>query len=119
MKPPVTLLGTHRPWPHLALGLWLGMTAVYPCLAEDDLAAPLLDNTLRTLDIGFRDGNWSTPYNFEPCMRPCTKFSRPDPTLTNPNPSLSYKHDFSFSIKESGPLSFRVSGSRLKMKVEF
>ena len=121
MKPPVTLRIVRGPWPHLALGLWLGVSAAYPCLAEDDLAVPILDKSLRTLDFGFKRGKWATPYHFETCMRPCTNFSRPDSiqTQTGRNSPPTYKHDFSFSLKESGPLSFRVSGNRLKMKVEF
>lgn len=105
--------------PYLILGLWLGMTAAHPCLAEDDPVVTLSDTSLRTLDIGFRNGNWATPYTFDPCPRPCTPFSDSNPDHANPDPALLYKHDFSFSIKQSGPLSFRVSGSRLKMKVEF
>lgn len=103
----------------LFLGLWLGVTTALPCLAQTDAPVELLNRSLRTLDIGFRDGNWATPYGLDPCMHPCSSLSNHDPIHTNPDPAHSYRHDFSFSIKESGPLSFRVTGNRLKMKVEF
>lgn len=121
MKLPVTLtiMRWNRQGPRLLLALCIGVAAANPCLAEDDSTVPILDQSLRTLDIGFRDGVWATPYGFEACRRPCSSSSGPDHVLIKPDPALSYNHDFSFNIKESGPLSFKLSGNRLRMKVEF
>lgn len=121
MKLPETLTDMRRYWvgPNVVLGLCLGTALALPCVAEEDSVVPLSDKSLRTLDFGFRNGKWATPYTFEPCSTPCTSSFHPNSIHADPNPALPYKHDFSFSIGQSGPLSFRVSGSRLRMKVEF
>ena len=98
----------------------LSTLVVNPCLGEDDSHhPPLVDNSLTTLDIGFKS-NWKPVNENIDCIRPCFSFA-PDITEQQaaPDQTINYKQDFRLELGETGPLSFRLTGRHLKMRVEF
>lgn len=103
----------------LVLGMLLAAGLVNPCLGEEESHhPPLLDSSLRPLDLGFKH-HWAAPYKPTPCAQPCFPFESSVSAQGSPDQPLSYEQDFRLNLGESGPLSFRLSGSRLKMEVEF
>ena len=98
----------------------LSTIVVNPCLGEDDSHhPPLIDNDLRILDIGFKN-SWKTVNETNDCIRPCFPFAS-DITEQQvvPDRTINYKQDFRLELGQTGPLSFRLTGRHLKMKVEF
>ena len=103
----------------LVLCLVLSTVAVNPCFGEEDSHhPPLSDSNLRVLDIGFKR-DWKEAKETVRCMKPCFPF---DPVVAegvSSNRTMNYEQDFKLELGQSGPLSFRLTGRHLKMKVEF
>ena len=84
--------------------------------------ARLYSNGYQSLDIAFRGPYRPLADNGATCTLECDSFStNTGPDNGDPPGSRvsSYDQDLSLDLGQSGPLSFRFSGRRLKMQVEF
>ena len=97
----------------------LSTIIVNPCLGEEDSHhPPLPDSNLKILDIGFKN-DWKEAKEPIRCMQSCFPF---DPVVAagdSSDQTINYREDFKLEFGQSGPLSFRLTGRHLKMKVEF
>jgi len=75
---------------------------------------------VQSLSIEFRLPVRALADNDPVCGQECYSFSSPGVRQENYGlQDRSYKQNFSLNLGQSGPLSFRFSGSRIKMQVEF
>ena len=79
---------------------------------------PLFKKVYPALDIGFKGISWGSSYSRKSCTGPCLSRTVAV-TEVVPDRALSYQRDFSLSLGQTGPVSFRFSGRRLKMEVAF
>ena len=99
--------------------LVLSTLVVNPSLGEEDSHhPPLLGSNLRILDIGYKN-NWKTADDPIRCMQPCFPFDSGVSTQFRSDQTTNYEQDFKLELGQTGPLSFRLTGRHLKMKVEF
>ena len=94
---------------------------VAPVWGADDPGVqhpPLFKRVYPALDIGFKGIAWGSSYGLKSCTGPCLSRTAVV-TRVVPDQVLSYDRDFSLNLGQTGPVSFRFSGTRLKMEVAF
>ena len=89
-----------------------------PCLGaeSDELHAPLLDTRQPPLDFAYKGPAEGPADDQVLCTVPC---SSPAPGISSSAPDPDYKHDFSLNLGQTGPVSFELTGSRLRMELDF
>ena len=86
--------------------------------SEADAHHPPLPDTIQpALDFAFKGPIESVADDLVLCTHPC---SSPAPVISaNLEPSPTYKQNFSVGLGQTGPVSFEISGSRLRMELAF
>jgi hypothetical protein len=84
--------------------------------------ARVIPDDYQSLNIGFRGPYQPLTGGEAVCLQGCDSYSTtagPDSRDATGSHDSSYSQDFSLNLGQSGPMSFRFSGHRFKMQVEF
>lgn len=109
-------------------GVLLGLTALLPgALWADEntgrhgphLNGPSGNANLNSLRIGFRDPAWSFADEAHTCGDGCFSVSPESVRYVPQLRSAYHARETSLNLGQSGPVSWRFNGSRLKMQVRF